>query len=248
VIDLHCHILPGIDDGARDINDSLALINAAISDGISHMVCTPHIQLGRFDNNVKTISSAFNELVQLIKQQSLSINLAFAAEVRICPEIMLLAKQKQLPFIGQWQEGSGQIKDVLLLELPHSHIPTGTEQLIKWLHQNNIMPMIAHPERNRDIIADFSKFKRLSKLNCLFQITAASLCGDFGEVPQQIAEQLLKDGDATIIASDAHSIKRRPPKMAQAKLAAEKIVGKDKAQQLVFDIPKLISSTKFLVD
>lgn len=247
MIDLHCHILPEIDDGAKDIDESLALVKAAISDGISHIVCTPHIHLGRFDNDIKIITNAFNKLEQAVKQQNLTINLAFAAEVRICPEIMLLATQKQLPFIGQWQDKSGAIKQVLLLELPHSHIPAGTEQLITWLHKNNIMPMIAHPERNRDIIADLNKFKRLSKLNCLFQITAASLCGDFGEVPQQIAEQLLRDDEVTIIASDAHSIKRRPPKMTQAKLAATQIVGEAKAQQLVFDIPKLISTTKFFV-
>ena len=245
MIDLHCHILPGIDDGAKDINESLALVNAAIDDGISHIVCTPHIQLGRFDNNVNTISRAFGDLVLAVKAQGLAVHLAYAAEVRICPEIMLLAKQKKLPFIGQWQEEPGKIKDVLLLELPHSHIPAGTEQLISWLHNNNIIPMIAHPERNRDIIADITKFKRLSKLNCLFQITAASLCGEFGEMPQQISEQLLLDDNVTIIASDAHSVKRRPPKMTQAKSAAANLIGEEKAQKLVFDVPKLISLTKF---
>lgn len=245
MIDLHCHILPGIDDGAKNLAESLALVQAAIDDGISHIVCTPHIQLGRFDNNIQIITTAFNSLVAAVKKEQFTINLAFAAEVRICPEIMLLVAQKKLPFLGQWQEKSGQIKDVLLLELPHSHIPAGTEQLIAWLNKKNIIPMIAHPERNRDIIADITKFKRLSKLNCLFQITAASLCGDFGEVPQKIAEQLLKEDEVTIIASDAHSIKRRPPKLTQAKLLAEKIIGEKKAQQLVFDIPKLISATKF---
>jgi protein-tyrosine phosphatase len=246
MIDLHCHILPGIDDGAKDINDSLALVRAAISDGITHIVCTPHIQLGRFDNNINTISEAFNELELAVKQHELSVDLAFAAEVRICPEIMLLAKQNKLPFIGQWQENSGQVKDVLLLELPHSHIPPGTEQLIAWLHKNNIIPMIAHPERNRDIIADVTKFNRLSKLNCLFQITAASLCGGFGEISQKISEQLLLEDHVTIIASDAHSIKRRPPMLTQAKLAAAKIIGEEKAQKLVFDTPKAISKIKFL--
>ena len=234
MIDLHCHILPGIDDGAKDIDESLALVQAAIDDGISHIVCTPHIQIGRFDNNLTTISSAFDNLVAAVKQKNLTIDLAFAAEVRICPEIMLLAKQGKLPFIGKWCDDSGQVKDVLLLELPHSHIPAGTEQLITWLHKNNIIPMIAHPERNRDIIADFTKFKRLSKLNCLFQITAASLCGDFGEVPQQISEQLLIDDEVTIIATDAHSIKRRPPKLTQAKLAAANIIGEEKSPSACF--------------
>jgi protein-tyrosine phosphatase len=240
MIDLHCHILAGIDDGAQTIEDSLALVNAAIEDGITHIVCTPHIQLGRFDNSIETIKTAFDKLLAQVKKQSLDVELAFAAEVRICPEIMILAKQKKLPFLGTWQG-----KDVLLLELPHSHIPPGTEQLISWLNKNNIMPMIAHPERNRDIIADMSKLARISTSHCLYQITASSLCGDFGEVPQQIAEKLLLDDKVTIIATDAHNIKRRPPKLSQAVRLTEKLVGAEKARQLVYDNPKLISENKF---
>ena len=240
MIDLHCHILPGIDDGAQTIDDSLALLRAAIDDGISHVVCTPHIQLGRFDNTIDIIQTTFDELQTQVIKESLAIKLAYAAEVRICPEIMLLAKQKKLPFIGTWQG-----KNVLLLELPHSHIPPGTEQLLTWLNKNNIIPMIAHPERNRDIIADVNKFNRLTKADCLYQITASSLCGDFGEVPQKISEMLLREDKVTIIATDAHSVKRRPPKLAQAAKLAESIVGADKAKQLVYDTPKLISANKF---
>lgn len=240
MIDLHSHVLPGIDDGAKDINESLGLIEAAIENGISHMVCTPHIQLGRFDNNLTTISGAFEQLQTAVIKQELNIKLAFAAEVRICPEIMLLAKQQSLPFLGQWQQ-----RQVLLLELPHSHVPAGTEQLIKWLLNNNIMPMIAHPERNRDILADYTKFTQLQRLGCLFQITAASICGDFGEESKALAERMLEEEAATIIATDTHNLKRRPPKLKQAKEAAARIVGAEKAQQLVYDTPRQISQSKF---
>lgn len=241
MIDLHCHILPGIDDGAQSIEDSINLLKAAVADGISRIVCTPHIQLGRFDNTNDIIANAFNEVKESAKKAELKIELAFAAEVRICPEIMLLVKQKRLPFIGKWQG-----KDVLLLELPHSHIPAGTEQLINWLNKNNIIPMIAHPERNRDIIADISRLSRIPTSSCLYQITAASLCGDFGEVPQRISEQLLTDNKVTIIASDAHSIKRRPPKLSQAKKIVEELVGLERAEMLLYKTPKLISDCKFL--
>ncbi|NQY62881.1 MAG: capsular biosynthesis protein [Alteromonadaceae bacterium] len=241
MIDLHCHILPGIDDGAKELDDSLALINAAISNGITHMLCTPHIQLGRFDNTLDTILTAFELVQQQVIAQALKIHLAFAAEVRLCPEIMILAKQAKLPFIGKWQG-----KHVLLLELPHSHIPPGTEQLIKWLHKNDIIPMIAHPERNRDILADYSKLKMLIRMDCLFQLTASSVVGDFGEGPQQVAEKMLSDDLVNIIATDAHNLKRRPPKLAEGKMAAVKIVGEEKAQQLVYDTPWLISASKFM--
>ncbi len=240
MIDLHCHILPGIDDGAKTLDDSIALLRYAIDDGITHVVCTPHIQFGRFNNNIKTISTAFYALKEQVNLNNLAIELAFAAEVRICPEIMPLAKQNKLPFIGRWQEN-----DVLLLELPHNHIPAGTDQLIKWLHNNNILPMIAHPERNQDIHTDYTKFKQLTKLNCLFQLTAGSICGDFGEKAQQIAKKILKDGYATIIATDAHNLKRRPPKLAAAKKIAAQLIGEQQAHQLVYTTPKLISECKF---
>ena len=201
MIDLHCHVLPGIDDGAKTIEDSLSLIRAAIDDGITHMMCTPHIQAGFFDNTKESIGQVFEKVAEQVVLESLNIQLAFAAEVRICPEIMILAKQKKLPFIGSWQE-----KKVLLLELPHSHVPAGTEQLIRWLHKNDIIAMIAHPERNRDILADFNKFNMLAREGCLFQITSASICGGFGEGPQALSHKLLSDDLVTIIATDAHSM------------------------------------------
>ncbi|WP_286263348.1 tyrosine-protein phosphatase [Thalassotalea atypica] len=240
MIDLHCHILPNIDDGAVDLTESIALIDAAIANGITHMVCTPHIQLGRFDNTMRQISASFDDLQSVVNERGMAIQLAFAAEVRICPEIMLLAKQNTLPFIGHWNE-----YQVLLLELPHSHIPAGTEQLIKWLKNENILPMIAHPERNRDILADYTKFNQLERAGCLFQITASSLCGDFGAEPQKLAEYLLKKNFVDIIATDTHNIKRRPPKLREGKTLAAKIVGEARAQELVYKTPLKISANKF---
>lgn len=240
MIDLHCHILPGIDDGARTLDESIDLVKLAIADGITHVVCTPHIQLGRFDNNMCTISAAFDLLDNQIKHEQLDIELSYAAEVRICPEIMILAKQGKLPFIGKWQN-----TDVLLLELPHSHIPPGTDQLLKWLQKNNITPMIAHPERNRDIMADYQKLEMLCKHHCLFQVTAASLCGQFGDNAQTIASQMLTENKVTILATDAHNAKRRPPNLLAGMKAAAEIVGQQQAQALVYDTPKLISESKF---
>lgn len=238
--DLHSHVLPGIDDGAQSIDDTITLLKAAIDDGISHIIATPHIQLGRFDNTLSNISATHQQVITHEQVKSLPIKLDFAAEIRICPEIMLLVKQQRLPFLGEWQQQS-----VLLLELPHSHIPAGTEQLIKWLMNENVMPLIAHPERNRDIQADYQKFKRLVKTGCLFQLTAASITGDFGEQAKSIAEQIIADGKATIVASDMHSLKRRPPKMSQAYEIVLRWFGEDVAKQLFVVNPRLIAESKF---
>ncbi|MCH2055471.1 MAG: hypothetical protein MK214_02435 [Thalassotalea sp.] len=242
MIDLHSHILPGLDDGALDMAETLTLLRIASESGITHMMCTPHIQLGRFDNNLANISNAFEQVTENLESSGIGIKLAFAAEVRICPEIMLLAKQSTLPFIGTWQG-----KDVLLLELPHSHIPAGTEQLIKWLKNNDIMPMIAHPERNRDILADRKKLQQLTKLDCLFQLTASSICGDFGEDARAIALEMIANEQATIIATDTHNVKRRPPKLKDAKDIVTEQFSEQLAQQLVHDMPWRISADKFSV-
>ncbi|MGL1958251.1 MAG: hypothetical protein OCD00_13140 [Colwellia sp.] len=240
MIDLHCHILPGIDDGAPDMAASIALINAAIDDGITHIVCTPHIQLGRFDNNIHSIEQVFNRVVEEVKTRGLVINLAYAAEVRICPEIMFFKQQNTLPYIGQWQD-----YNVVLLELPHSHVPAGTDQLITWLFKNQVIPMIAHPERNRDILAQYSKFAQLQKLGCLFQLTASSLIGDFGEGAKNLAEKMLIENTITVIATDSHNMKRRPPNLSKGYEAAAKLIGEESAYSLVYDNPKIITACKF---
>lgn len=235
MIDLHCHILPGIDDGAQDIDQSMALINAAIANGITHMVCTPHIQLGRFDNTLEIIIDTFQKVLNEVEKNSLPISLSYGAEVRICPEILIMYEQQKLPFIGHWQGCN-----VLLLELPHSHVPPGTEQLLKWLTKHDIIPLIAHPERNRGILADYNNIQPLLRQHCLFQITAASICGNFGENIQLLAEKLLKEELITVIATDAHSMKSRPPILAEGFHAARAIIGEEKAGHLVNANPRKI--------
>ncbi|WP_448212795.1 tyrosine-protein phosphatase [Colwellia sp. MEBiC06753] len=238
--DLHSHILPAIDDGAQSIDDTVALLTAAVKDDISHLICTPHIQLGRFDNSLSSIGQVFEQVSQHPAVKALPITLSYAAEVRICPEIMLLAKQQKLPFVGHWQQ-----MDVLLLELPHSHIPPGTEQLIKWLINHNIMPMLAHPERNRDIQADYNKFNLLAKSGCLFQLTASSIIGDFGELAQKVATRIIAQEKATIVASDCHNIKRRPPKMSEAFNYVSRHFSSTQAELLFKQTPKQIAERKF---
>ncbi len=239
MIDLHCHILPGIDDGAPDINETMALIHAAISNGITHMVCTPHIQLGRFDNTLESIANTFHKVLCEVEKNSLPISLSYGAEVRICPEILIMHEQQKLPFIGQWQG-----YNVLLLELPHSHVPPGTEQLLTWLTNHNVIPMIAHPERNRGILANYKNIQPLLRQHCLFQITAASICGNFGANIQLLAKKLLKEELITVIATDAHSMESRPPILAEGLHAAIAVIGEEKANHLVNTNPRQIITPK----
>ncbi|WP_027856293.1 tyrosine-protein phosphatase [Marinobacterium jannaschii] len=232
MFDLHSHILPGIDDGAETMEQSLHLVQIAVDDGIRHITVTPHIHPGRFENSVKTIKPVFEAFAAEIVRAGLPLSLAMGAEVRLSPEILAMTASDSLPFIGSWQG-----KRVLLLELPHSHIPPGSDKLVAWLKARNILPMIAHPERNKDIIRDLDKINPFVEAGCLFQLTAMSVAGGFGEEARLRSEQLLERGWATVIASDAHNERHRPPRLSAGVEAAAEIVGEQQALRLVQENP-----------
>jgi len=237
VIDLHCHLLPGVDDGAQSDFDTIALFKLAIADGIKHMTLTPHVHPGRYENNRNNLLPHFEKLQGLLKEQQLNISIAIAGEVRLCAEVLSLYATKNLPFIGK-QEG----KDVMLLELPHDGIPPGSDKLIDWLIDRNILPMIAHPERNKAIMRDITKVAPFLDKGCLFQLTAMSITGGFGQPAQKTAHLFLKNDWASIAASDAHNTNRRPPILSEAYETVSRQYNSDLANSLFIDTPKKIIS------
>ena len=240
MIDLHNHLLPGIDDGAPDLETALKLAQMAVSDGISHLVCTPHIHPGRYDNTPATISQALAIFHQGLIDHDIPLKIAAAAEVRFGMELMIGIKTNSIPFLGQWQN-----KKVLLLEFPHGEIPFGAERLTAWLFQQNIIPMIAHPERNKGLMRDPNKLKVFLDQGCLLQVTAGSVAGSFGEAAQDLAIQLLEKNLVTILASDAHNLDYRPPVLTTGLAAASELIGEDAARRLVFDNPWQIAQHHF---
>lgn len=209
--DLHSHIIPGIDDGAKTMKESLLMAEQAVRNGVTHMVCTPHIHPQYFDNSKAIIEHGFVQLADRIKLERIPLILSFAAEVRVNELIPSWIRNSELPYIGKYQE-----RAVLLLEMPHSHVPSGLDMLIKWLISNNVQPLIAHPERNRDILKQPKLLEWLSRLGCIFQVTAGSFTGCFGKDVQALAIQMLMDNSFHIVASDTHDAKRRPNDMKRA--------------------------------
>lgn len=236
MIDLHSHILPGIDDGARSLEIALEMAQQAVDCGISHMVCTPHIHRGYFDNSLSSIEKAFYSFNEQVRSASIPLTLSFAAEVRVNELIPLWFKKGELPFLGKYNG-----KNVLLLEMPHSHIPQGLDILIKWLLRNNVQPLIAHPERNRELIAENEKFDWLLRQGCLFQATAGAFVGRFGEKVEEFAFSLLEKRAFHVVASDTHDLVRRPNDMKEA---FEVIANYDceYANKVFVEIPELITA------
>lgn len=228
MIDLHNHFLPGIDDGADTVEMAVAMARLAVASGTTHLVCTPHIHPGRYDNTLESIEAARQVFESALREAEIPLQVAAAAEVRFDMEIMAGVTAGRLPFLGKWQG-----KDVLLLEFPHSDLPFGGERLTQWLLQRNIVPMIAHPERNKGVMRAPSRLKPFIEQGCLLQVTAGALSGRFGERAQAIAEELLKDDVVTVLASDAHNTQYRPPLLAEGCEQAERLVGAAAAEALV---------------
>ena len=240
-IDVHCHLLPGLDDGPSTMVDSLALACIAVANGITHAVTTPHIQPGRFDNTRSSIQQALEQFRFALQEADIPLQIGMAAEVRVSAEIFQLLEDDEIPFMGEY-EGSR----VLLLEFPHNQIIPGTENLVKYLIKQGIRPMIAHPERNRDVLRNLKLIEPYVEMGCLLQLTAASVAGQFGGPAMKRANEMLKRGWVSVLASDAHNEAYRPPELEPGRQAAEKIVGESASWAMVRETPQLITRQQFI--
>jgi protein-tyrosine phosphatase len=240
VIDLHNHLLPGIDDGADDMATALAMARMAVESGTTHMVCTPHLHAGRYDNTLASIAQAVQGFRAALAEAGIPLQVAAAAEVRFDMEIMLWHAARQLPFLGEWQG-----RRVLLLEFPHSDIPFGAERLTQWLLDRQVQPLIAHPERNKGVMRAPSRLKAFIDQGCLLQVTAGSLVGRFGERAQELAEALLRDNVVSLLASDAHNPAHRPPLLGEGRESAARLVGDKRSEELVRGVPWEIAQAHF---
>jgi protein-tyrosine phosphatase len=240
LIDLHCHLLPGIDDGPATEEESLRLCRIAAADGITHAICTPHIHPGRWDNTRESIAGHCRKLQQALDAHNIPLQLGYAGEVRLTDQVMQQVQTRQIPFYGT-VEGY----QVMLLEFPHGHIIPGSDKLVAWLLNHNIRPLIAHPERNKQVMKDPQQLQAFIEAGCWLQLTAGSVLGNFGERAQAIAHQLLEEDAVTVLASDGHNAGPRQPALKQVFAAIAGRYGKDKASQLLLHTPNTIAGAQF---
>lgn len=240
MIDVHCHLLAGIDDGASTLAQSLLLARHAVADGITHMVVTPHMHPGMYDNDLATIAGPYVLFKAALARNGIDLKIAMAAEVRIGSEILSMLEKESLPL---YTGSEGQ--RTVLLELPHSHVPPGTEQMLKWLLAHGIGVLMAHPERNKEIMHNYKKLEPFLNLGCKLQLTSGSVSGRFGQGPRLASEYMLQRAWADILASDSHNLHSRPPELSDGMEAAAAIIGAKKAHELVFEKPWALVSGMF---
>lgn len=202
MIDLHCHILPGIDDGAKTMEDSITMAMAAYEEGIHTIVATPHHQNGRFINVKETVIEKVEELNEELEIKGVPIKILPGQEVRIHGDLLEeLSKGIAI--------GVGETTNYLLIEFPSGHVPQFANQILYDLRVEGYRPVIVHPERNREIMENPSVLYELVKKGIFTQITAASVAGKFGRKIQTFSHQLIEANLTHFIASDAHNTTTR---------------------------------------
>ena len=228
-VDIHCHVLPGLDDGPRNEDEAVALCRALAGDGITIVCATPH-QFGRYDrrNSGKTITAALEALRSRLAREGVPLDVATGADVRLDERIVpLLASGEVLTL------GGGRY---LLLELPHE---TYIEPLplIRLLVSRGLRPIVTHPERHDTVRSKPQLVVPWIQAGALLQITAGSLTGAFGRRSEEAAWRWLSAGSASFVATDAHDTDRRPPCMTAAVEAVERRLGFEVARRVCVENP-----------
>jgi protein-tyrosine phosphatase len=229
LIDLHCHILPGVDDGARDLATSLVMARTAVADGIELIACTPHILPGVYNNSGPVIRAAVDRLQAEIEHAGIPVRLTFGADVHLAPGLSEQLKAGQALALHGTR--------YFLFEPPHHVAPPRLEDQTFELLTAGYVPILTHPERLTWIETQYAMIERLARNGVLLQITAGSFTGRFGSRPKYWAERLLDDGLCHVLATDAHDPERRPPRLAQARDIVARRMGDAEALNTVVGRP-----------
>ncbi len=221
MLDIHCHILPNIDDGSPDMETSLEMARIAAADGVGTIIATPHIAKSDYPREI--LLSAILELETKLAEQNIPVTILFGAELEA--HIALDAAEQFCLADSSF----------LLLEFPHSYLPNDADDLIYALIGRGFTPIIAHPERNAQIAQEPWLLGPLLELGAKAQVTASSITGELGMAAKSCVTYLLQNRMVHYIASDSHSPGFRKPVLSKAVKQASKIIGKKEAEKLVRD-------------
>lgn len=214
-VDLHAHVLPGVDDGPDTLGEALELARAAVAAGTRHLVATPHVNEDRYIAT-EAIAPAVARLQEQLDAEGIPLRLHAGAEVALPRLADLDSAQLRAARLGHGE--------TLLLESPFSRVPVDLEPLLFEVQTRGHQVLLAHPERSPTFQHDPEQLARLVEAGVLVQITAGSLRGAFGTRVRDFTHQLLRDELVHVVASDAHNTDRRPPGVADAVHLADRTV------------------------
>ena len=200
-VDIHSHTLPGVDDGSPSFEISLAMLEVALQQGVGTMVLTPHLRPIDGTDKEEEHRERFTEFKQAVREAGIEINLHLGSEI---------AFRFNMPEVAAWPTGHLAEGRFVLTDLPPGPISPGLEQAYFELRSAGYKPILAHPERHRELSKQPEQIERLREQDLLIQINAGSLLGKFGRRAQAAAEMILERGWPDFIGSDAHDLEKRP--------------------------------------
>lgn len=239
MIDLHCHLLPGVDDGAKSMDISLELANDAVRDGIDYALLTPHHMNGKYVNHKVRVIQYTHEFQVELDKHKIPLKVFPGQEVRINGNLLTALDQDDILFADE----SGRY---LMLEFPDDDVPSYTSNMIYELMQRGIIPVIVHPERNTKIMKQPDILYDLLNKGCLSQITAGSYVGTFGHKVQKFSKQLIQAGQAYVFASDAHNLPNRKYEMTSAFSKLNQEFGYDYVSRFSENAKRIINGDNIL--
>jgi len=233
MIDLHTHLLPGIDDGAKSLEEAVQIIRQGRKIGITAICTTPHLSSSFTKDRTEKIMENFLMLQERIYEEKIDTQLYLGSEIDLR---MNFDSIKRLPFFF-----INQTQKYLFVELPLGEFPPFAEGILFSLLIEGLSPILAHPERSLSKEGDFERIEKLKDSGILIQLNAGSLLGDFGKKIQRGARRLLEEDLVDFISSDAHDLNRRPiTVMAEAFKMVKNDLGEEKGLELFEENPKKI--------
>jgi protein-tyrosine phosphatase len=233
MFDLHNHCLPGLDDGARNWEESLAMARMAVEDGIEGVVCTPHWARGSFENNRDGTLMAVAAFKAKLEAHKIPLKVYPGAEIRLDFDVSAAIASGEVLTVNDNER-------FVLIELLPEILPRNLENLFWDLQVQRIRTIISHPERNPALLRNPGRLHKWVEMGILTQVTAASLFGSFGEEVRQFAVMLLEHRMVHIIATDSHGLGVRSPRLSTGYEEAARIVGHEAASQMVGETPRRI--------
>jgi protein-tyrosine phosphatase len=233
MIDIHSHILPGLDDGAKDMDEAIRMCSIAAEDGIAQVVATPHHLNGTYYNPKNTVADAVASLNEALRKHNVNVTVLPGSDVHLGTDLLDEVKAERIMTINN----SGKF---MLLELPSFFVTQHVREQVFRLRLIGVTSIITHPERNKIAMEEPDFLYDLVLAGTLLQVTAGSITGDFGGAVEDRARRLIGSGMVHIVATDAHNSSSRPPGLSRAFKILSDSVGPDEARMTVLDRPAAV--------
>lgn len=241
LVDIHCHILPGVDDGAKDWQTSIKLAREAVADGVTHAVCTPHMLNGKYINYKKDVIRLTENFQDMLDDAKIPLTVFPGQEVRISGDLPKALDDDDILFLDE----DGQY---MLLEFPSDDVPAYTRDMVFELMQRGITPIVVHPERNKKILEEPTILQELIEQGCLVQITASSYMGTFGKKIEEMSRKFIEAGQCACFASDAHDLPKRQYEYSEALEKLSNEFGSERAQEFRYNAQAIVNGDDVQLD